>query len=111
MLKRIGPALIIATALLVVSPATAIPPGYKACKGTAYGSFYRQLQVKNTTCDRGRAVMRSRAAYDFDTGGGAKHPFGFYCRRHAVQTPGDPNGGLQYNCAKGAKKVRFFAHP
>lgn len=110
MRHRIGLVPLTAATLLAAAPATAIPPGYTACKGTAYGSFYRQLQVKGTSCTTGRSVMRSRAAYDFDKGG-ERHPQGFYCRRHAVQTPGDPNGGLQYNCAKGTKKVRFFAHP
>jgi hypothetical protein len=98
------------TAALAAAPATATPPGYTACSGQAMGGFYRVLEVKNTTCAEGRIVMKSRAKHDFDKGGDAT-PLGYVCKTYAVRQPGDPNGGLQYNCAKGTKKVRFFAHP
>ncbi|MCW3015677.1 MAG: hypothetical protein JWO02_2769 [Solirubrobacterales bacterium] len=113
----LGAALVL-PALVGAGPASAA--SFKACSGsyapdgTPGGGFYSRIKAKRITCTTARTVTR---AWVKAMASGSTNPTtkvkvqGYSCKRKAVSSPGDPNGGLSVLCTNGTKAVSFYGHP
>jgi hypothetical protein len=83
----------------------------RACSGTAYGGFYRNLSVRHVSCKLGRRVMRRWHERTYGTSARRRRILGFDCRMTLRDPAGPDNTYAVIKCRKkGHRLVRFEGH-